>query len=292
MENHQPPKGSLRRRVFHIIFGTDTPAGKLFDVILLWAIVVSVLLVMLESVVEIKAQYGHWLYVAELAFTTLFTIEYGLRLWSVKRPMRYATSFFGIVDLLSILPTYIGLLFGGAHTLMVIRSLRLLRIFRVFKLARYMTEAGSLGKALMDSRRKILVFLLAVFSLTIVFGTLMYMVETPEAGFTSIPRSIYWAIVTLTTVGYGDIAPQTVLGQAIASLIMILGYGIIAVPTGIVSAEMVKRNDPGMECLSCHATGHLADAKYCRKCGADMPIPGSNNAITVLNEGQEPIDPN
>lgn len=202
----------------------------------------------------------------------LFTAEYGLRLWCVGKPMRYARSFFGIVDLLSILPTYLAVFFGGAHSLMVLRSLRLMRIFRVLKLVRYVSEARTLGRALMASRRKILVFLLSVLATTVVFGTLMYMVETPEAGFTSIPRSIYWAIVTLTTVGYGDIAPQSVLGQTIASVIMILGYAIIAVPTGIVSVEMARvGDDPGMECMSCHATGHLPDARYCRRCGAEMP---------------------
>ena len=273
MEMDQPAKGPLRERVFRVIFGTRTPQGKLFDVLLLWAIVISVALVMLESVEDIRLRYGRALYMAELVFTTLFTLEYALRLWSIERPMRYARSFFGIVDLLSILPTYIGLIFGGMHSLMVIRSLRLLRIFRILKLVRFVSEAGSLSRALKASRRKITVFLLGVLATTVVFGTLMYMVETPEAGFTSIPRSIYWAIVTLTTVGYGDIAPQTVLGQVLASFIMILGYGIIAVPTGIVSAEMVRtNNDPGMECMSCHATGHLEDAKYCRKCGAAMPI--------------------
>ena len=271
MESPRPAEGTLREKVFRIIFGTDTPMGKLFDVVLLWAIVISVILVMLESVTEIKVEYGEFLYLAELGFTTLFTIEYGLRLWSMPRPMRYATSFFGIIDLLSILPTYLGLVFGGAHSLMVIRSLRLLRVFRILKLARYVSEAAVLGRALMASRQKISVFLLGVFAITIVFGTIMYMVETPEAGFTSIPRSIYWAIVTLTTVGYGDIAPQSVLGQTLASFIMILGYGIIAVPTGIVGAEIAKTNDPGMECMSCHATGHLADARYCRRCGAEMP---------------------
>jgi len=271
MSYDKPAHGVLRKKVFTIIFGTSTPMGKLFDVVLLWAIVISVILVMLESVVEIKIEYGRVLYIAELFFTTLFTVEYALRLWSIERPMRYAKSFFGLVDLLSILPTYLGLIFGGAHSLMVIRSLRLLRIFRILKLARYVTEAGVLGRALMASRQKISVFLLGVLSVTVVFGTLMYMVETPEAGFTSIPRSIYWAIVTLTTVGYGDIAPQSVLGQTLASFIMILGYGIIAVPTGIVGAELAKDMDPGMECMTCHATGHLPDANYCRRCGAEMP---------------------
>jgi voltage-gated potassium channel len=271
MAEERPREGSLRQRLFVIVFGTDTPAGRLFDVVLLWAIVISVVLVMAESVQEIKLQYGEALHVAELVFTGLFTLEYLLRLWIVKQPVRYARSFFGVVDLLSILPTYLSMIFGGAHTLMVIRSLRLLRVFRVLKLVRYISEARLLAQALSASRRKIMVFLLAVISLTVIFGTVMYLVESPETGFTSIPRSIYWAIVTLTTVGYGDIAPQTWLGQSLAAVIMILGYAIIAVPTGIVSVEMARLPEPGQECTSCHATGHLPDARYCRKCGAEMP---------------------
>lgn len=257
--------------MFHIVFGTHTPTGRLFDVILLWAILISVMLVMLESVQEIKVEFGHALYIAEWVFTILFTIEYGLRLWITPHPIRYARSFFGLIDLLSILPTFLGLVVGGAHSLMVIRTLRLLRVFRVLKLVRYINEAGMLGRALYASRRKILVFLMTVVSITIVFGTVMYLVETPEAGFTSIPRSIYWAIVTLTTVGYGDIAPQTWLGQFLAAMIMIMGYGILAVPTGIVSVELARVDDPGVECMTCHATGHKVDARYCRKCGAELP---------------------
>jgi voltage-gated potassium channel len=226
----------------------------------------------LESVQEVRQQYGPWLRSAEWAFTGLFTVEYLLRLWVVKKPLRYATSFFGLIDLMSILPTYLAFLFPGAHSLMVIRSLRLLRVFRVLKLVRYLSEAGMLGKALYASRRKILVFLFTVLALVVVFGTLMYLVETPEAGFTSIPRSIYWAIVTLTTVGYGDIAPRSVPGQFLASLIMILGYAIIAVPTGIVTAEMTRTEEPGRECLTCHATGHPPDARYCRRCGTELPV--------------------
>lgn len=264
-------EGSLRDRLHTVIFGTETPAGRMFDVVLLWAIVVSVLLVMLESVQEVREHYGVWLRYAEWGFTALFTVEYLLRLWVVDRPVRYARSFFGLIDLLSILPTYLAILLPGAQSFMVIRTLRLLRVFRVLKLVRYISEAGMLGRALAASRRKILVFLLAVISLVIVFGTLMYLIETPEAGFTSIPRSIYWAIVTLTTVGYGDIAPQTWLGQFMAAIIMILGYAIIAVPTGIVSAEMARAEDPGVECLVCHATGHSHDSRFCRKCGAELP---------------------
>lgn len=260
----------MRERIHHVIFGTDTPMGRAFDVALLWSILISVMLVMLESVPAIRARYGHAFHVAELVFTGLFTAEYLLRLWVVQRPVRYALSFFGIVDLLSILPTYLSLVLGGAHTLMVIRVLRLLRVFRVFKLVRYVSEAGMLGRALMASRRKILVFLLAVMSITIIFGTVMYLVESPEAGFTSIPTSIYWAIVTLTTVGYGDIAPQTWFGQLLAAGIMILGYAMIAVPTGIVGAEMARAEHPGPECMTCHATGHPPDARYCRRCGAEL----------------------
>lgn len=266
-----PGRSALRNRLYRTVFGTTTPAGKLFDVVLLWAILISVLLVMLESVPAIKARYGHALYLAELIFTGLFTVEYLLRLWIVQKPRHYVLSFFGIVDLLSILPTFLSLIIGGAQSLMVIRVLRLIRVFRVLKLARFINEAGMLGRALVASRRKIMVFLLAVLTIVVIFGTVMYLVESPEAGFTSIPRSIYWTIVTLTTVGYGDIAPQTTIGQMIASMIMILGYSIIAVPTGIVGAELAKSTKPGKECMTCHATGHLGDARFCRRCGAELP---------------------
>jgi voltage-gated potassium channel len=271
-------KEGLRSHFHRVIFGTDTPSGKAFDVALLWAILISVALVMLESVPAIKAKYGWPLYVAELGFTALFSVEYALRLWVIKKPLRYVFSFFGIVDLLSILPTYLSLVLGGAHSLMVIRVLRLLRVFRVFKLVRYIQEAGMLGRALAASRRKILVFLMAVMSITIIFGTVMYLVESPEAGFTSIPTSIYWAIVTLTTVGYGDIAPQTWFGQFLAAAIMILGYAMIAVPTGIVGVEISRAQDLGPECTTCHATGHLPDARYCRRCGAELPPWGASPA--------------
>lgn len=272
MPDKEPARSPLRARVFHIIFGTDTRHGRLFDVLLLWAIVISVLLVILESVPNIRIRYGKALHVAELGFTFLFTLEYVARLWSTRWPKRYAFSFFGIVDLLAILPTYIGLVFVGAHSLMVIRALRLLRIFRVLKLARFVTEANILVNAFQASRRKITVFILAVLTITVIFGTLMYMIETPESGFTSIPRSIYWAVVTLTTVGYGDITPHTGLGQAIASVIMILGYGTIAVPTAVMSAELMRADGgSGLECTNCHITGHLPDANYCRGCGTPLP---------------------
>ncbi|MCB0794994.1 MAG: ion transporter [Flavobacteriales bacterium] len=262
----------LKRWLYRIVFGTDTPLGKLFDVVLLWAIVISVVFVMLESVAELRERYGLLLHIFEWFFTILFTLEYLLRLWIVEKPIRYAKSFFGVIDLLSILPTYLAAFLPGAHGFMVLRTLRLLRVFRVLKLVRYISEAGTLARALAASRRKILVFLSAVLALVIVFGTIMYLVESPEAGFTSIPRSIYWAIVTLTTVGYGDIAPQSVLGQFIASVIMILGYAIIAVPTGIVGVEMSKLEEPGVECPTCHTAGHRSDANYCRRCGQELAI--------------------
>ncbi len=227
-----------RKRWHEIIFEAETPEGRLFDVWLLVAILLSIVLVMLESVREINEQYGEWLRYGEWFFTLLFTLEYIARLLTVRSPWRYAVSPLGIIDLLSILPTYMSLFFAGTQYFMVIRVLRLLRVFRILKLAHYVHEARVLGTALQASREKIIVFLMAVLSLVIILGTIMYWVEGPENGFTSIPRSIYWAIVTLTTVGYGDIAPATPLGQFISSLVMILGYGILAVPTGIVTSEL------------------------------------------------------
>ncbi len=229
---------SLKERLREIIFEADTAAGKAFDVGLLIAIVFSVVAVMLESVASFKAKYGDVLDGFEWIFTILFTAEYLLRIYLTGKPLKYIFSFFGIIDLLSLIPTYLGFFFVGSHSLLVIRSIRLLRVFRILKLARFLGEAESLVSALKASRSKITVFIFAVLCLTVVMGTVMYMIEGGENGFTSIPRSIYWAIVTLTTVGYGDIAPQTVLGQVLASIIMIFGYGIIAVPTGIVGAEI------------------------------------------------------
>ncbi|MEQ8925038.1 MAG: ion transporter, partial [Fulvivirga sp.] len=229
---------SFKKRLYIIIFEADTFLGKLFDVILLIAILLSVLAVMLESVDHIKSDYGDLLYQIEWGFTILFSMEYIARIYVSERPKKYIFSFFGVIDLLSILPTFIGLFAAGAHSLLIIRSIRLLRVFRVLKMVRYLGEASSLMKALNASRAKIIVFIGAVFSLTVILGTIMYLIEGGENGFTSIPRSIYWAVVTLTTVGYGDIAPGTTLGQIVATAIMILGYGIIAVPTGIVSAEI------------------------------------------------------
>lgn len=267
-------KQSWKTYLHEVIFEADTFEGKAFDVVLLIAILLSVLAVMLESVAGIKAEYGDILYTIEWFFTVLFTIEYIARLVVVTKPWRYALSFLGIVDLLSILPTFLSLFFVGAQSLLVIRSIRLLRVFRVFKLARFLGEASQLTAALKASRPKIIVFIGAVFAMTVVLGTAMYLIEGGENGFTSIPKSIYWAVVTLTTVGYGDIAPQTVLGQALATLIMILGYGIIAVPTGIVSAEMSKAKElhpvTTQACPHCGAEGHDSDAAYCKKCGGRL----------------------
>ena len=257
-----------------IIFGAESPMGKAFDVVLIISIIASVITVMLSSVVSIHQRYAHILFIIEWSFTLLFTVEYILRLICVRKPWLYCRSFFGLVDLLSIVPTYLGLLFPGIKYMLVIRILRLLRVFRILKLTEYMSEANVLLDALSNSRRKVLVFLYTVLTLVIVFGSLMYVVEGSEAGFTSIPKSVYWAIVTLTTVGYGDIAPQSPLGQIIAAIIMIMGYGIIAVPTGIYSVELVKsystvsiRNDA---CPACGETGHDFDADFCKYCGHQL----------------------
>lgn len=262
---------SFRTRIRVIIFGTDTPGGKAFDVALLIAIVLSILIVMLESVRSLNSRYEYEFDALEWFFTILFTIEYFLRIYSVKNPWKYIFSFYGVVDLLSIIPTYLGLIIGGAESLIVIRSLRLLRVFRVLKLSRYVGESNVLIDALIASRRKIFVFLFAIMAITIVMGTAMYLLEGRKNGFDSIPHSIYWAVVTLTTVGYGDISPVTWGGKLLASIIMILGYGIIAVPTGIVTSEMTK-NTTGdklkdQACPNCGEIGHLDKAKYCHSCG-------------------------
>ncbi len=254
-----------------VIFEADTPAGKAFDVALLISIVVSVLAVMLESVAAVRASHGFALDVVEWVFTVLFTVEYVLRIVAVRRPILYVGSFFGIVDLLATLPTYLSLLFPGAESLLVIRGLRLLRIFRVFKLGRFLGEASVLQRALATSRHKIAIFLGTVVILVTILGAAMYLIEGPENGFTSIPIAIYWAIVTMTTVGYGDLAPQTVAGQALAALVMVLGYSILAVPTGIVTAEIVEeavgRKVSTRGCPSCLSEGHTMNAQYCCDCG-------------------------
>ncbi|GIV60559.1 MAG: ion transporter [Rhodothermaceae bacterium] len=265
----EPVLTGWRRRGHEIIFEAETPAGRAFDVGLIGAILASVIVVMLESVAVVRARHGAFLYALEWGFTILFTIEYVLRLWCVGRPWRYAMSFFGIIDLLAVLPTYLSVLLPGTQYLLVLRLLRILRVFRVLKLVQYLSEAHLLAKALQASRRKITVFLFAVLTLVVIFGSLMYLIEGPAHGFTSIPRSIYWAIVTLTTVGYGDIAPQTNLGQALAAMIMILGYGVIAVPTGIVTVELSRATHTvsTRACPACGADGHDADAVFCKYCG-------------------------
>ncbi|MDA1260846.1 MAG: ion transporter [Planctomycetota bacterium] len=260
-------KASLHR----VIFEADTPLGKAFDVALIAAILLSVLLVMLDSVRSVTLEHGTLLRAAEWTLTILFTVEYVARLVCAPSRRRYATSFFGLVDLIAILPTYLAVLLPAAHYLLVVRVLRILRVFRVFKLVQYISEAAQLRRALVASRRKITVFLFAVFALVVVIGSVMYLIEGEEHGFTSIPRGVYWAIVTLTTVGYGDVAPQTPIGQALASLVMVLGYGIIAVPTGIVTAELTRteRELPN-PCPACGALGHLSDAIHCRRCGVPL----------------------
>ena len=265
-----------RLKLHIIIFGNDTPRGKAFDVSLIWVIMASVVVVMLESVEVIDARYHTVLFVAEWIFTIIFTIEYILRLICVGYPLRYARSFFGIIDLLAVLPTYFSLVFPGAQALLVIRLLRILRVFRVLKLVHYLSEADILVQALRASRRKITIFIFAVLTLVSILGSMMYLIEGEEHGFTSIPRGVYWAIVTLTTVGYGDISPQTPIGQALAAVVMILGYGIIAVPTGIVTAEitrvgrMVEEGARALVCRHCNAVGHDEDAVFCKKCGARL----------------------
>ena len=269
-QKSQVPKSSWKHRLHEIIFEADTKLGKQFDVLLLWAIILSVTAVLLESVGSIRLQYGTLLNQIEWLFTLLFTVEYFLRLVCVRNPFKYAVSFFGIVDLLAIVPTYLSLIVTGAQALLVIRVIRLLRVFRVFKMARYLGEADIIVRALKSSLPKIIVFLVGVISLVLIMGTMMYLIEGEQNGFTSIPRSIYWAIVTMTTVGYGDLTPLTVVGQALAAIVMIMGYSSIAVPTGIVSAELAfvkKKKISTQACPSCSAEGHPYQAIYCYKCG-------------------------
>jgi voltage-gated potassium channel len=271
----QPAAGPLRSRLWRIIFLSDTPAGKAFDLILLVIIALSVAVVMLESVASMHRQYGTTLRTLEWAFTILFTLEYLVRLWVVKRPVAYARSFFGIVDLLSFAPTYLEFLAEGSHYLMVLRVLRLLRIFRVLKMAQHVGEAGVLLNALKASRAKIFVFFFSVMTLVLIEGTIMYLIEGEiNPGFRNIPQSIYWAIVTLTTVGYGDVAPVSVLGKMMASVIMLTGFAIIAVPTGVVTVEigreMSARSASGRRCRSCGNAGHSADARFCHQCGSAL----------------------
>ena len=272
-ENTEQVLPGWRRSLHEVIFEADTVSGKLFDVLLIISIVLSVIAVMLDSIRSIRESHGPLLTVVEWSFTILFSIEYALRLLSIAHPTRYARSFFGIVDLLAIAPTYLSLILPGSQYLLVIRSLRLLRIFRVLKLVQYLGEIQVLAAALRASARKIFVFVLTVLILVVILGSLMYLIEGSENGFTSIPLSIYWAIVTLTTVGYGDISPATSIGQAFAAVIMIMGYGMIAVPTGIVTVELSRHTSKAVStqaCMACSAEGHDRDAVHCKYCGVKL----------------------
>lgn len=265
---------TLRDKVRIIIFEADTKAGRRFDVTLIGLILLSVLTVMLDSVPQINAEYGQQLYYAEWFFTLLFTVEYAVRLWCIEHSWRYAKSFYGVVDLLSVLPTYLSLWLPGAQFFLAVRILRVLRVFRVLRMVRYVGEAELIAQALAASRRKITVFVASVLALMVIFGALMYVVEGgTNPAFASIPHSIYWAVTTMTTVGYGDITPNTPLGQSLASFIMIMGYGIIAVPTGIVTLELNEANRRQANtrtCSDCSAEGHSREASYCWRCGAPL----------------------
>ncbi|WP_066630035.1 ion transporter [Labilibacter marinus] len=264
----------MKQKIYDIIFEADTKAGRVFDISLIVLIIFSVTIVMLESLPGKSEAFYSILNILEWIVTVAFLLEYIIRLWVVRHPWRYATSFFGIIDLLAIIPTFLGLVFIGTHMLVVLRALRLLRVFRVLKLTRYINEASHLWKALIASRNKIGVFLFTVIIMVVILGTLMYIIESDDgSGFTSIPISIYWAVVTLTTVGYGDIAPVTALGQTLAGIVMIMGYAIIAVPTGIVTAELTRKQDDETTtqvCPACLAEGHDKDATHCKFCGEKL----------------------
>ena len=284
---------TLRDKLRIIIFEADTKAGRRFDVTLIGMILLSVLTVMLDSVPQINAKYGQQLYYAEWFFTVLFTVEYAVRLWCIEHSWGYAKSFYGVVDLLSVLPTYLSLWFPGAQFFLAVRILRVLRVFRVLRMVRYVGEAELIAQALAASRRKIIVFVASVLALMVIFGALMYVVEGgTNPAFASIPHSIYWAVTTMTTVGYGDITPITPIGQSLASLIMIMGYGIIAVPTGIVTLELNEANRRQANtrtCSDCAAEGHSREASYCWRCGAALyqrsrdRAPGESESNESLN---------
>lgn len=267
------PELSRREKLRDIIFGTDTKAGRYFDLGLIVCIVLSVALVFLDTIESVNSRYGTWIRIAEWGFTGIFTLEYLLRLYCSAKPWQYARSFYGVVDLLSILPSYLALFFPGANFTLVIRVLRLFRIFRVLKLLRYLSEGNVLLRAMMQSSRKVFLFFFSVSLIVMVLSAVMYVVEGPENGFSSMPQSIYWTIVTITTVGYGDITPQTPLGQGIAAFTMLIGYSIIAIPTGIltseISQEVVRRKDL-RRCSNCLKSGHELNALYCDKCGSEL----------------------
>jgi len=273
MSENIESESPLKRQLRTIIFGTDTPAGRYFDIALMVCIVLSVGLVFLDTVEIFHREYGQLISVLEWVFTIIFTIEYGLRLYCATHPILYARSFYGLVDLLSVLPSYLALLIPGANFTLVIRILRLFRIFRVLKLLRYLSEGNVLLRAMMQSSRKVFLFFFSVSLIVMVLSSVMYVVEGPDNGFSSIPKSVYWTIVTITTVGYGDITPKTGLGQAIAAFTMLIGYSIIAIPTGILTAEIsqeVGRHRDLRSCNQCHKTGHDIDAMYCSRCGCEL----------------------
>lgn len=271
------PETGWRRQLHDLVFGTETRAGRAFDLALIWMILASVAVVVLDSVQSIHQQAGGLLNSIEWAFTILFTAEYALRILCIDRPRRYVLSFYGVIDLLAVLPSYLGLFAPALHVLVDVRVLRLLRIFRILKLGTYMVEFGALGQALVASRRRILVFLFFVLMVVLLMGTLMYVVEGPDHGFTSIPVGVYWAITTMTTVGFGDIAPKTDLGRAIASAMMLLGWGTLAVPTGILTSEFTVRRMRRVEgprrCPACGTPGQQHDARFCPDCGVLLPPP-------------------
>jgi voltage-gated potassium channel len=264
------PASGWRLRLYTVVFESDTRAGRNFDIVVIAAIVLSVAAVMVDSVDSVRTRHGVLLNALEWMFTVLFTIEYVARISCIERPLRYATSFFGIVDLVAVLPTYLAVFFPEAQALIDVRILRLLRCFRIFKLTQFFAEYRLLGRAMANSMRKILVFLSVVVMIVLIVGTLMYVIEGPRHGFTSIPRSIYWALSTITTVGYGDMVPKTELGRTLASIVMLIGWGILAVPTGIVTAEMTAQKfvrPTNTRCSTCGSTGHEHDALFCRLCG-------------------------
>ncbi|KAB0466365.1 ion transporter [Vibrio chagasii] len=266
----------LKHHLYVIIFGTHTPAGRAFDISLIIAILASLLVLILESIPNVMTEWSQELRYIEYTFTALFTIEYLLRLYCSPKPKSYATSFYGIVDLLAILPTYLAIFFPGASFMGVVRLLRVMRIFRILKLVRYLQDSNILLRSLLMARRKVLIFFSTVGILVVIFGALIFVIEGPENGFTSIPHSIYWAIVTITTVGYGDMVPQTAIGKAIASLTMLLGYSILAVPTGIITAELSSEMNSHKElvkCPNCNRSGHDPDAIYCKHCASELADP-------------------
>lgn len=282
-------RAEWRRRLYRVIWESDTPAGRLFDQVVVAAILLSVGVVLLDSVQSVRERYSRPLTIIEWGFTALFTVEYIARLVSVDRPLRYVLSFFGIVDLLAVLPAYLALLNPELHALIDVRTLRLLRVFRIFRLTEYVAEYQIMGAALWASRRKIVVFLVAVVMIDLILGTVMYVVEGPESGFKDIPTSVYWAITTMTTVGFGDITPKTDLGRFIASLMMLIGWGTLAVPTGIVTAEMTMRRhtrplEAPRSCTECGASGYGPEARFCQQCGAVLPTGGQAAVSTQVPE--------